>query len=278
MGRSLNGLLQAEFDQERRFGFLRSFSMALRELRAKANTWLKVHRQAKAADDMPEIDSEGLISCESEPSQSGHAGGDNHVVLKPVQQMDKQQSLEKLQDGFNRLIDQLEGINDNLGRQVAQHEDLMSRVNKMPQLLESFPEAVENHNKLTEQLLEQLKTTAGKEQQFTEIVSKIPAETAKQTDALVNIDHQLAAAADTDVQMTEGFNNFNETLGKLNRSITGQTDGIMQMSRTFAASDRYLKYVMSRQHKRFMWMLMTTVGVCATVILALGGIILYLAQ
>ncbi len=278
MGRGLNGLLRAEFDEARGFGFLRSFSMALRELRAKANSWLKVHSQSKAADELPEINSDGLISCESEPSQGGPAGGGNHVVLKPVQPMDKHQSLEKLQDGFNRLIDQLGGINDNLGRQVAQHEDLMSRVDKMPQLLESFPDVVENHRKLTEQLLEQLKTTAGKEQQFTEIVSKIPVETAKQTDALVNIDHQLAAAADTDVQMTEGFNKFNETLGKLNQSVTGQTDGIMQMSRTFAASDRYLKYVMSRQHKRFMWMLMTTVGVCVTVILALGGIILYLKQ
>jgi len=277
MGRFAGILLRGELGEERDFGFLRSFGMALRELRARANSWLRVHRLSKTADDLPDIDSEGLLSCESEPSASGHGGG-NSVVLKPVQPMDKQQSMEKLQEGFNRLIEQLEGINIHLDRQVAQHEDLISRVDKMPNLLESFPGVVENHRKLTEQLLEQLKASSIKEQQFTEIVSKIPAETAKQTDALVNIDHQLAAAADTDVQMAESFNSFNEMLGKLNQSVTGQTGGIMQMSRTFAASDRYLKYVMSRQHKRFMWMLMTTIGVCGAAILILGGTILYLAR
>jgi hypothetical protein len=109
-----------------------------------------------------------------------------------------------------------------------------------------------------------------------ETVEKIPTETAKQTDALVDIDHQLAAAADTDVQMAESFNKFNETLDKLNESTIGQTDGIMQMSKTFATSDRYLKYIMSRQRKSFMWVFMIAVGVCVLAILILAGIIIYL--
>jgi hypothetical protein len=60
-----------------------------------------------------------------------------------------------------------------------------------------------------------------KNQHFADVVAKIPTETAKQTDALVDINHQLAAAADTDVQMAEGLNKFNETLEKLNRRWRG---------------------------------------------------------
>jgi len=135
---------------------------------------------------------------------------------------------------------------------------------------------VENQKQLVEQLFEQLKANAVQDQRFMETVEKIPTETAKQTDALVDIDHQLAAAADTDVQMTESFNKFNETLDKLNESTIGQTDGIMQMSKTFATSDRYLKYIMSRQRKSFMWVFMIAVGVCIVAILILAGIIIYL--
>ena len=137
---------------------------------------------------------------------------------------------------------------------------------------------VENQKQITEQLLEDLKGAAVKNQYFIDTVEKIPTETAKQSDCLADINHQLSAAAETDVQMVESFNKFNETLSKLDQSTIGQTDGIMQMSKTFATSDRYLKYLMSRQNKRFMWMFIVTISVCVAVILIMTVIIIYLRQ
>jgi len=258
--------------------------MDLKDIWSRTSSWLRAHKPGRAADYQPQIDDEGLISQDAESAEpavdeSRDAGTQSSpIVVKTVQPMDKTQSLEKLQEGFNKLIRQLEGINEHLNRQVTQNEDLMSRMDKLPNVLESFPTIVENQEQLTEQLLEQLKANATKDQQFVDAVAKIPTETAKQTDALVDIDHQLAAAADTDVQMTESFNKFNETLDKLNQSTVGQTDGIMQMSKTFATSDRYLKYIISRQNKRFMWIFMIAMGICALAILILTGIIIYLRQ
>ncbi len=252
--------------------------MTIKEIWTKTGSWIRAHKPPRVGDFRPDIDDEGLIS------QDGQAGVDeasehsNQVVVKAVQPKSKAESLEKLQAGFDKLIGQLEGINNHLSRQVAQNEDLMGRIEQLPKLLESFPAVVENQKQLTEQLLEQLKQMASKDEQFIDAVGKIPAETAKQTDALVNIDHQLAAAADTDVQMTESLNRFNEALEKLNDSTVGHTDSVMQMSRTFAASDRYLKYIMSRQRKSFMWIFMIAIGVCAAAILILAGIILYIKQ
>ena len=253
--------------------------MALKEFMASVSNWLRAHRLFRFTEPQPPIDDEGLLSIDagsSGPAVDEQAAQSNQVVVKTVQLRDKSESLEKLQDGFNNLIEQLQGINENLSRQVAQHQDLISRVDKMPKFLESFPAVIENQNRLTEQLLEQLRATAAKEQQFIDTVEKIPTETAKQTDALIDINHQLSAAADTDVQMAESFNKFNETLGKLDQTTISQTDSIMQMSRTFATSDRYLKFIISRQHKRFVWMFTTTVSVCVAVILILIAIVIYL--
>ena len=72
-----------------------------------------------------------------------------------------------------------------------------------------------------------------------------------------------------DSQICENFNKFNDTLAKLDTDTVSQTDGIMQMSKTFAASDRYLKYIISRQNRRFMWVFMTALGVCVFAIIAL---------
>jgi len=255
--------------------------MTLKEFWTQTNRWLQVHNPFTPAGRQPQIDDDGLISQDEsagpavdEALRSETQG--NKVVVRAVSPADRHESLEKLQEGFNKLVEQLQGINEHLNRQVAQHEDLMSRIEQLPHLLESFPAVVENQKRITEQLLEQLKASAAKDQQFIDAVEKIPTETVKQTDALVNVNHQLAAAADIDVQMAESFNNFNETLDKLNQSTVSQTDGIIQMSKTFAASDRYLKYIISKQNKRFMWVFIAAISVCAAAILILTGIIIYL--
>jgi methyl-accepting chemotaxis protein len=253
--------------------------MTLKDFWSKASSWLETHKPSRPTDYQPEIDDEGLISQVAEstgPAADDKTGESNQVLVKTVQPMDKTQSLEKLQEGFDKLVEQLEGINNHLNRQTAHNEELMKRIEQLPKLLESFPAVVENQKQLTEQLLEQLKATAMMEQGFIETVEKIPTETAKQTDALTDINHQLAAAADVDVQMTEGLNKFNETLDKLNQSTIGQTDGIVQMSKTFAASDRYLKYIISSQRKSFIWVFTAALGVCLAAILILAGIIIYL--
>ena len=249
--------------------------MTLKDFWSKASSWLETHK----ADYQPEIDDQGLISrgtASKGPVAGEKPAESNQVLVKMVPPLDKTQSLEKLQAGFDKLVEQLEGINAHLNLQSAHSEELMKRIEQLPKLLESFPAVVENQRRLTEQLLEQLKATAAMEQGFTETVGKIPTETAKQTDALTDISHQLSAAADVDVQMTEGLNKFNETLERLNGSTAGHTEAVSRMSKTFAASDRYLKYIISSQRKSFMWVFMIAVGVCTAAILILVGIIIYL--
>ena len=257
--------------------------MALKEFWSQTGRWMRTHNPlVTVGARRPEIGDDGLIrQNDSSPEHTAdglpraEAPG-NEVTVRAIPQVDKNESLEKLQQGFDKLVEQLQGINEHLSRQASQHEDLMGRIEQMPQLLESFPSVVEDQKRTTGQLLEHLKNVAAKNEQFIDAVEKIPTETAKQTDALVNIDHQLGAAADIDVQRTESFNNFNGSLDKLNQSTVSQTDGIIQMSKTFAASDRYLKYIISRQNKRFMWIFVAAISVCVTAILILTGLVIYL--
>jgi methyl-accepting chemotaxis protein len=256
--------------------------MTLRQFWAGTGRWLRARKPFTGSGPQPQIDEDGLISQsdnpvepESDAPPSNKPEGDQ-VMVKAVQPINPQESLDKLQNGFEKLVEQLQGINEHLSRQATQHENLMNRIEELPQVLESFPDAVENQKRVIEQLLEQLKNTAAKNEQFMDSVGRIPNETAKQTDALVKIDQQLAAAANIDVQMSQSFNNFNETLDRLNQTSMGQTDGILQMSKTFAASDRYLKYIISKHSKRFMWIFIAAISVCTACILILTGIIIYL--
>jgi methyl-accepting chemotaxis protein len=262
--------------------------MAIKDIWTKTRRWLNSYSRANPTTFLrgqergqPQLDDRGLITEDIDlvemPPDDQRTKRDK-VEVKTIQTRSKAESLEKLQAGFDKLLDKLQGINEHLNRQITLNEELINRIEQLPQLLERFPSVMENQQQITEQLLEQLKTSAAKNEQFIEAVEKIPTETAKQTDALVDIDHQLAAAADADVQMAESFNKFNQTLDKLNQSTHAQTDSIAQMNKTFAASDRYLKYIISRQNKRFMWIFIAAVSVCLAVILILTGIVIYLNQ
>lgn len=257
--------------------------MDLKDFWDRSVQWVRSLKPIRTSESGPELNNEDLITESAEQKQEVIDAAEpeessKQVAVKTVGPKDKEQSLEKLQAGFNKLIEQLQGINENLNSQATHQEELMGHMEHLPKLLESFPAVVQSQKQLTEQLIEQLQASNTKNQQFIEAVERIPNETAKQTDALVNIDHELAASADTDVQMTENFNKFNAILDKLNQSTNSQTDGIMQMSKTFATSDRYLKYIVSRQNRRFMWIFMTALGVCVTVILILVGIIIFLKE
>jgi ABC-type transporter Mla subunit MlaD len=248
--------------------------MTVKEILTKTRSWIQSRKLMRTDKYQPDLTDEGLIS--DNDLQQNKLPQNNQILVQTVQPVDKNQSLEKLQEGFNKLIGQLGTINTHLNEQVSQHKELMNRLEKLPSLLESFPEVVQSQKQLTQELFDQLKAVSLKEQQFVELVEKIPAETAKQSDCLINIDHQLAAAADIDVQMAESFNRFNKSLEKLDQTAISQTDGIMQMSKTFATSDRYFKYIISRQNKRFMWIFVTAITICAVTILIFAGIIIYL--
>ncbi|MHC4193486.1 MAG: hypothetical protein ACYSP9_04840, partial [Planctomycetota bacterium] len=154
--------------------------------KSKTGNWLRAHKPSRAGDYHPEINDEGLIALNAEQTEQTvdeKPVESAKVEIKTIQPVKKPESLEKLQEGFNKLVDQLQGINEHLNRQVTQHQELMGRLEQLPELLESFPAVAENQKQIVEQLLEQLKSTGAKSQQFMDAVQKIPTETAKQTDA-----------------------------------------------------------------------------------------------
>jgi len=243
----------------------------------KAIRYLRSYRLQRVTEEdyLPPVGDDGLISEDADSSviaAEEQSAENNQVVVARA----RTESLERLQAGFDKLISKLQDINDHLSHQVSQHEELMNRLDKLPELLKTYPAIIENQKLLTEQLIEQLKMTVLKEQQFVETVSKIPSETMKQTNMLISMDHQLAASADADVQMAEGFNKFNQTIDKLNQKTNEQTENIAQMNKTFDASDRYFKQIIIRQNKRFMWLFITTASILGLAVLILAGMIIYI--
>ncbi len=262
--------------------------MSFKNLRTRIGRVLREYGLTGSYYEQAQIDDAGLLTeqFESKPAKAEvrpkveplRSANSDPVVVQAIQPANTTESIEKLQEGFNHLIVQLENINSHLKDQIDQQQILMRQMNKLPELLDGLPVMAENQNKLTSELMEQLKNASQQNEQVIETLEKIPEETGKQTECLNDINHQLTAAAAVDVQMGERFQRFNIALDKLNETSMMHADSITQMGRTFAASDRYMKYLIQRQSTRFTWIFVVTAGVCLAVIAVLAGIIIHLKQ
>jgi hypothetical protein len=87
---------------------------------------------------------------------------------------------------------------------------------------------------------------------------------------------QLAASASVDAQLTENFRKFNSIIDILKDNVEEQGDSINQLSKSFSASDRYMKYILNTQHKRFMWVFVLALSVSVFAIMAMLAVILLL--
>ncbi|MEN6383674.1 MAG: hypothetical protein ABFD79_00590 [Phycisphaerales bacterium] len=232
--------------------------MAIKELITRTSKWFAAKRNANSL---------------YEPLQSGRSMGESNstpgFISRREQTPDRTEALQMIQNSFEQLVQKLGNINDQLDRHVEQNAQMLKRIDEIPQLLQNFPESMKNQKMAVDALIEQLKSQALKNQQFTETISKIPAAAEVQTAAVKEMAGQIAASAAVDSQIVEGMRKFNIVTDKLNDNVHGQSESIEQMSKTFSASDRYLKYILNSQHKRFMWVFIAALGVSTFAIIAL---------
>lgn len=194
------------------------------------------------------------------------------ITLEPVESI-KKGAHPPASKAFDLLIAQLAGINENLGKHADQQQQLLERMNKLPEVLASLPQTVQSQQDLSDAICAELSRRELKESQFLEAIESIPRQAGKQSNILEEMSSKLSVAADANVQVSENFNRFNNNMGKLNKTSATQTESITQMNKTFAASDRYLKYIISNQNTRFMWMFITSLSICLIVVISLVVII-----
>jgi len=217
-----------------------------------------------------------------DPIDSVGISEDTHESVGVVVPFETEQAVEVkankeevLSEAFNKLIEKLEGINENLSSQSLRQDDLISKMNDLPEILKTFPESAENQRKLAESISDEIKSRQQKDAEFLKAVEKIPAETGRQTETLDEMNQKLTDSAKVESQLTENFARFNDTLSRLNQNAVKQTNGILQMNETFKASDNYLKEIISKHNSRFTWVFVSSMVVSLiSIIILFAGVVL----
>jgi len=198
------------------------------------------------------------------PLRGASAAG---VLEQPVTR--KKEPVEVIAESVDRLVQKLDGINDSLGRQAQQNERLTQKLDQLPTILSSIPDAVHQQRQAMFQMLEQLRRKVEQDEALAMLLAKLPQMAEKQSESLEAIGDQLAAGAQVDEKLAGTFERVVESIGKLDAETATQTEWLMRMSQTFADNERLIKETLAAQHRRFLYVLGISIGVCLLVIVAL---------
>lgn len=175
-------------------------------------------------------------------------------------------------------MEKLEGINDSLGRQTQQNEQLVRKLDELPTLLSLVPDAVHQQRQALIQMTEQLRRKVEQDEALSMLLAKLPGLAGQQTESLEAIEERLATAADVDVKMAGTFDRVAESLSKLDADTASQTEWLQQMSRTFADNERLIKETLVAQQRRFFRVFAIAAGICLIAIAGLSVAIFLLVR
>ena len=204
----------------------------------------------------------GSIGLEDSP-YSPEVGMSNSVV--PLHEtpgaIRKKNSAEMFNDAVDKLVDKLESINNHLDQQVQQNQQLVQRMDVLPEMLATMPKAVEEQTFVFARVAELL-------------VQKLDRD-EKVAEDLAGIHEKVAVSTEIQSKMGDNFGKFTDTLDRLDQDTVSQTEWLQQVSRTFLASERYMKYTLAKQQTRFYWIFGVSMGICFLAIVGLViGIVL----
>jgi chorismate mutase len=204
----------------------------------------------------------GAVGLEDFPCTSEESLNGSVVPLHGSQNaIRKKNSAEIFNDAVEKLIDKLESINTNLDQQVQQNQHLVQRMEGLPDMLATMPKAVEEQRQAFARVAELL-------------VQKVDRD-EKVAEELAGIHEKVAVATEIQSKMGDNFGKFSDTLDRLDQDTVSQTEWLQQISRTFLASERYMKYTLSKQQARFYWIFGVSIGICFLAIVGLViGIVL----
>ena len=219
---------------------------------------------------MVNLDAEGLL-VDAEGTEKESSGP--NLALRPGGKKDQQ--LAALEEGFGRLVEVLESINDNVTQQREQATELKTNMERIGEVLVSQSEDGQGQKAIVE-LTDELRSQAVRQQKVAETVQSLPELTQAQMNKLSEIARQLEASGETEVQMVESFNRFdNSVQGMVNNSNT-QTAALREMGMKTEQSQERLQEIVAKQNRRLLWAIvvlavLSLAAVGAAIFAILGG-------
>ena len=233
----------------------------------RVGSWLRRNPEPMGTGPMERVDAEGILVEGQEGERASEAGG---AILGPNEgnsltaRARRDPQLAALEDGFGRLVDVLEAINENV---VGQREETGQLREQLGQLLAKVPDGKEQQA-VWQELSSELRSQGQRQHRMAEQVSRLPELTQEQVGKLGEITEQLETAGQTQGRMLESFRRFDSSMEGVANAAGVQTATLREMQTAAVRGQDQVADLLRRQNRRLTWYF---VGVVVLALAVLAG-------
>ncbi len=213
--------------------------------------WLRGSSEPMQAEQS--LDADGLLVTPSE----------NHLEDPTPQAADttslfhrrgKPDQIAAMEDGFNRLVEVLESINDHVLQQQETSSSVRTHLEKLPLLLEGFSQTINSQRQLLNTMTEELQQGNRLGRQQTELLKQLPDAAREQLTRLDQMQEHLENSTRAAREVAENVGRQRQTAESIAAQSQVQTQALRDINELIRHDDERLETLLSRHTRRLTWL------------------------
>ena len=213
--------------------------------------WLQRSHGPVGGGDVVRVDAEGLLIVPENKDEN-----DQDALAHPNK---NEHQITVIEEGFGRLIDALESINENMVQQRQHGQEMKNQLQQLCQSLQNLPGSAEDQQAI-KGLTEELRNQSIRSQQLAETISALPDLTQAQVDKLSDITRQLDASAEAQMHMAEAFKRLDNNTKGISESNKAQAVSLANVGTLLERDGQRLHEILTRQNRRLIGIFVIFIG------------------
>lgn len=187
----------------------------------------------------------------------------------------RDQTLQKLQEGFERLSDVLDGVRAHLDEHAERSKAMTTSLQQLVELTRQLPQQSAEQSATLERIAGAIARSAEREERLASNLADLPALQRRQIEAVTAIDKRLVAAGESDAALAAAVERVGGAVDRWASSVDEQSETTNAIRAAIQQNDDALRSLLNRQHRTWTWLLVMVL-VVATAALAVGTLALVL--
>jgi chromosome segregation ATPase len=221
--------------------------------------------------DLPRVGDDGLladpIELASEPCEDAEAGSERSSNPL-VRWARRDQALNRLQEGYERVNGVIEEIQKHLATQGERTDRICSALEQLARSTGEMAGQSRQQSEKLDSIAGHIEAGNARLGQLADAVSEVPTVARAQTEAIHGIRKQLEMSGEQSVVTSQTMERLSTAISTLGEVNTTQVEALSQMNRKADDQSERLSKLIARQNKRFIMLFIVTVVLAAAAVTA----------
>lgn len=212
---------------------------------SRVGAWFKSGRAGKNDDvDLADVDDDGLL----QPTPGSDDKSTVGTLLSRGQE--RTQSLQRLEDGYQRLSELVESIQQHLQNQDRRTRQIAEALATLADPITQLPENMRKQHEQLHAIAEQLEAANARSAMIESSITELPKIADAQRETLVTVRDEIAATRKTQDRVADCMDGFRDVVGSLTRASDASVATLQDLRAAAAAADDRLADLLSEQNRK----------------------------